>query len=306
MRPTPGAVAALALICASTFSYAADIGFHRSLAASGSGNVALNVCNSSGMIDVHGTDGNKIDISAKIHKGNWHAFGNEAQMKDLAAKPPIQQTGNTVQVGNSEICGESTSHNVDIDYEISVPKNTTVVANSGSGNIHVDGVSGSVHANTGKGDIVASGIGSGSKLQTKSGTIDIQNAHGTLRALSGSGSLDLRDSQINDAVLQTASGSITTTKVHGGLQARSSSGSLLIAGLPTSDWEMETSSGNIRFEAAADAKFNLDAESGSGKLTSKLPNPVSDHASSGVLKIPINGGGPEVKMYTRSGNIDLQ
>ncbi len=306
MRPTPGAVAALAVICASTFSYAADISFHRSLTVSSSETVALNVCNNSGMIDVHGTDGNKINISAKIHKSNWHAFGNEAQMKDLAAKPPIQQTGNAIHVGDKETCDESTNHNVDIDYEISVPKNTTVIANSGSGNIHVEGVSGFVHANTAKGDIVANGIGSDSKLQTRSGTIDIQDAHGTLRALSGSGSLDLRDSQLSDATLQTASGSITTTKLHGGLRANSGSGNLLIAGLPTSDWEMETSSGNIRFEGEANAKFNLDAESGSGKLISKLPNPVSDHASSGVLKIPVNGGGPEVKMYTRSGNIDLQ
>lgn len=304
MRTIPTAIAAVSLVCASTFSFAADIGFHRSLSAGGSGAVALNVCNASGIIDVQGVNGNNIEISAKIHKNNWHAFGNESQMKEIAAKPPIQQNGNAIHVGDSSTCGQ-TLQNIAIDYTISVPNNSTVVAHSGSGNIHVQGVVGFVRANTGSGDIVANGIGSDSSLVTGSGTLDIQAAHGALQARTASGNLDLRDSQLVEARLQTGSGSITTTKLHGGLRAISSSGNLTIAGLPTADWELESSTGNIHFDADPNAKFDLDAESGSGKTNSTLPGTVPGHPNN-MVKILVNGGGPEVKMYSSSGNIDLQ
>lgn len=303
MRFTPAAIAAVALVCASTASYSAEIGFHRSLTASGTP-LALNVCTGSGIIDVRGVDGNKVEISAKIHKANWHAFGNVEQMKEIAAKPPIQQTGNAIHVGDSSTCGQ-TLQNIAIDYEISIPNNSTVVAHSGSGNIHVQGLAGFAHVNTGSGDIVANDIGPDSNLQTGTGTIDIQAAHGALSARTASGNLDLRDSQVSEARLQTISGSITTTMLRGGFRAVTSSGNLTIAGMPTSDWELETSSGNIHFEADASAKFDVDAESGSGKINSTLPGTVPGHASN-IVNMPVNGGGAEVKMYSSSGSISLQ
>ncbi len=89
-------------------------------------------------------------------------------MKKIAAAPPVQQTGNAVHIGNSDICDGSAYQNIDIDYEITIPKGSTVVAASGAGDIHVESIGGYVRARTGKGNIIANGIGSDSFLRTGS------------------------------------------------------------------------------------------------------------------------------------------
>ncbi len=305
MRSIPTvALAVLAVACGSTFTYAADASFQRSLTVNG--NVALDVCTNSGLIHVYGMDGNKIQISGKVHSTNWHMFGSSDDMKKIAAKPPIQQTGNAIHIGDRDTCGGHMFHNIAIDYEISIPKNSTVVVSNGSGDIHVESISGFLHADTGSGDIRANGIGSDSKLETGSGSIDVQAAQGTLKAHTGSGDVSIRDSQVSDARLGAGSGSITASNIRGGLRADTGSGSLNIGGDPTSDWKLETGSGSIHFHAIPKAKFTLDAESGSGSIDSKLPITVSGHIAQGVLRGPVNGGGPVVKMFTGSGNIDLE
>ncbi len=304
MRALSAVLTTLTLICATTFAFAADFSFQRSLTANGT--VALDVCTNSGQIHVYGVDGNTIHISGKIHSSSWNMFGSSDDMKQIAAKPPIQQNGNAIQVGDRDTCGGHLFHNIAIDYEISIPKNATVKADTGSGDIHVETISGFLHADTGSGGIRAKDIGTDSKLETGSGSINVQGAQGTLKAQTGSGSVDIRDSQVTDAKLETGSGSITAAAVHGGLKANTGSGSLTIAGQPTSDWKLETGSGSIHFHADPNAKFTLDAESGSGSIDSKLPITVSGHISHGVLRGPVNGGGPVVKMFTGSGDIDLE
>jgi DUF4097 and DUF4098 domain-containing protein YvlB len=267
MRLIPATLAVLTLACISTIAYAADIGFQKTLTASGK--TELNVCSNSGVTHVIGADGNKIEISAKIHKSNWHAFGNADDMKKIVATPPIHQTGATIRVGDSDTCGGNVLQDVDIDYEISVPRNANLLVRSKAGTIHVESVNGFVVASTGSGDIVANGIGSDSKLET-------------------------------------GSGNITADNMKGGVRANTGNGNLAMTGSPSSGWEMRAGNGTIHLQADPSAKFSLDAETGAGTIDSTLPSPLSGHITNGVLRGPVRGGGPAVKMYTGSGNISLQ
>jgi hypothetical protein len=284
--------------------FAADITFHRSLTASGP--VALDVCTNAGGIHVAGTSGDKIEISAKVHNSNWHVFGNAEEMKKIAANPPIKQTGNAVHIGDHDTCSGHLFQNIAIDYEISVPKTSSVVANTGSGEVHVESIQGFVRAASGSGSIRATDIGPGSKLETGSGTVDVQSAHGDIKISSGSGDLSIRDSDVTEARLQAGSGSITAINLHGGLHATTGSGSLTLSGMPASDWKLQTGTGAIHCHFDANSKFTLDAETGSGGIHSRLSGPVSGNGANGVLRGPINGGGPVVKMFTGSGSIDLE
>ena len=305
MHATPMVIlTTFVLGCACSPAFAADITFHRSLTASGP--VALDVCNNAGTIHVAGAGGNKIEVSAKLHNSNWHVFGNAEEMKKIAANPPVAQTGNAVHVGDKETCGGHAFQNIAIDYEISLPKDASVVANSGSGDIHVESIQGFVRAASGSGNIRATDIGSASKLETGSGTVDVQSAHGDIKVSSGSGDLSIRDSDVTEAQLQAGSGNITATNLHGGLHANTGTGTLTLSGLPSSDWKLETGTGAIHCHIDANAKFTVDAETGSGSIDSKLPGSTSGHTTKGELRGPVNGGGPVVKMFTGSGNIDLQ
>jgi Putative adhesin len=304
MRIIPATLAAFAFTCASTLIYAANPGFQKTFTASGP--TTLRICNNSGQIHVTGVDGGKIQISADIHKGSWHEVGNGGDMKKIAANPPVKQTGGVVQVGDSTTCGSNGAKGIDIDYEISVPKSTNVAVNIGAGAIKVDSIGGFVHADTGSGDIAVNAVGPDSRLVTGSGNLDIQAAHGMLLVRTGSGSVNLRDSNVSDSQLRVGSGTITATNLQGGVRASTGNGNIAMGGTPTAEWEMRTGNGTIGFQANASAKFELDAETGSGMIDSSLPAPLSGHITSGVLRGPVNGGGPVVKMYTGNGNITLQ
>lgn len=309
MRIFPALVVGLSVaICGPALAHAADISFHRSLNVNG--NVTLNVCTSSGNIHVFGVDGNTIQISGKVHSAStWHSFGgfsSPGEIKKIADNPPIQQTGSVVHVGNHETCSGSIFHSISIDYDISIPKNATVAATSGSGDLHIENIGGFLHAETGSGDIRTNGTGNGAEIETGSGGIAMQNAHGPLKAHSGSGNIRVHDSQLGDSQLSSGSGDIAASEVHGSLKASTGSGGITIAGFPTSDWQLNTGSGSIHFHADANAKFTLDAESSSGDIDSKLPITISGHIGKKELRGPVNGGGPVVKMRTGSGYITLQ
>lgn len=304
MRLIPAMLAVCTLACTSTLLHAADITFHKTLTASGT--VNLNVCNNSGLIHVAGVAGNSVQISANVHKNNWHSMASTDDMKNVAANPPIHQTGSAIQVGNNNTCGANVLHNIDIDYEISVPKDATLVVKSVSGTIHVDSITGFVHAGTGSGDIFINGIGTNSWLATSSGNLDIQGAHGTLLAKIGAGNLNIHDSDVTDALLELGSGNITATNLKGGVRAITGKGDITMAGSPTAEWELRTSNGAIHFQSDPNAKFELDAEAGAGTIDSTLPSPLSGHITSGVLRGPVRGGGPDVRIFTGNGNITLQ
>ena len=294
-------MAIFGLIFASTVCYAAEPEFQRSLTVNG--NLTFSVCTTSGSIHVAGVEGSKVAISANLHKSNWHTTGMSGDMKEIAANPPIHQTGNEIKVGDADTCGGARAHDIDIDYEITVPKGSTVEAVTGPGTVHVENIGGFVHAAAGSGNIVASNIGPDSKLATRSGTVDLQGAHGAVMAVTGSGNLSVRDSEVSEARLHTGSGSITTANLHGGMRVNSGTGNLTIGGMPSADWKLETGSGAIQIHVDPNAKFTLDAETGSGTIDSNLPSPLSGHIANGVLKGAVNGGGPTVQVYTGSGNI---
>jgi Putative adhesin len=290
-----------ALIFASTLCYAAEPEFNRSLTVNG--NLTFSVCSTSGSIHVAGVDGNKVEIDAKLHNSTWHTTGTSGDMKEIVANPPIHQTGNEIKVGDADTCGGAKAHNIDIDYEITIPKNSTVEAVTGPGSVKVENIAGFVHAAAGGGSIVATNIGPDSKLATRAGTIDITGAHGDLMAVTESGNLTVGNSTVTEARLHTGSGSITTTNLHGGMRINSGTGNLTIGGSPNSDWKLETGSGNIQIHIDQGAKFLLDVETGSGTIDSIFASPLSGHITNGVMKGPVNGGGPTVQVYTGSGNI---
>ncbi len=287
MRLFSPSLPTLALIFSCTLTYGADITFQKTLPASGL--TLMTVCTNSGIVHIAGAAGDKVQISANVHKSNWHAVGNADEMKGVAANPPIHQVASVLHVGDKTTCGGSVLHDIDIDYEISIPRNTNVIVRSGAGSIRVESLDGFVHARTGTGDVAVDGIGH----EEKSDPSKPANAGATAATLS-------------DSSLTTGSGIVTAAKVRGPLNASSISGTLTASGNPTGDWALQTGSGAIHVQIDPSAKYTLDAEAGSGTIDSKLPAPVFGHITNGMLRGAVNGGGPAVKVYSGSGNLDLQ
>jgi len=211
-------------------------------------------------------------------KSGWG--GSEERVKEIAAHPPIEQTGNIIRIGGHN----ENLHNISIDYEIQAPENAFLEAASGSGDITVDGVGENAKISTGSGNIRAIGLHGGFSVGSGSGNIEAeQTGEGYVKASTGSGNLELRN-------------------LRGGLRAGTGSGDIEVSGVPTGDWKLVAGSGNIDL-GTGNAAITLEASTGSGNIHTNhemMTNGSSDHHH---VSGKINGGGPAVRVETGSGDI---
>jgi len=82
--------------------------------------------------------------------------GNEEKAREIAANPPIEQSGDVIRVGQHQ--DRVQWHGISIDYQIEAPAGTLLTANSGSGDIVDEGVGQNAKLQTGSGDIRATGL----------------------------------------------------------------------------------------------------------------------------------------------------
>jgi len=267
--------AAAALALAAVPALATEATFERTLSVNG--RVELTVATGSGNIHLTHGSGNQVHIFGKVKSG-WG--GSEDRVREIAAHPPIEQTGNIVRIG----ARHENLHNISIDYEIQAPENSFLDAGSGSGDIVVDGVGENAKLNTGSGNIRATGLRGGFTVGTGSGDIYAeQTGAGDVKAETGSGKVELRN-------------------LHGGLRAGTGSGDIKVAGTPTAPWRLETGSGTIEFWAG-NSPLTLDASTGSGSIRTDREMLTQGSSDKHHVTGKLNGGGPTVRIETGSGDI---
>jgi hypothetical protein len=256
---------------------AAEATFERDLPVSG--RVDLSVATGSGFIHLTSGPVGRVHIFARVKSG-WG--GSDDIVREIAANPPIRQTGNIVRIG------ESRRHfdNISIDYEIQAPPNSYLDAAAGSGSIIDDGVGSNAKLSTGSGSIHATGLQGGFTVQTGSGSIYAEQAgSGDVRAETGSGSIELRN-------------------LNGGLRAETGSGGIKLAGTPAAPWHIQTGSGSVELWTG-NAGLTLDAATGSGGIHCDREITSQGAMEHHHLKGTVGGGGPLVHVETGSGSIRI-
>jgi len=243
------------------------------------GKLELSVATGSGDITITRGSANQSHIHG-IVKASPGA--DPAKVQQIVANPPIEQEGNSIRIGGHQ----ENLHNISISYVIEAPADTTLLAETGSGNITDTGVGQNPKLETGSGNISATGLQGGFKIETGSGSIAIENA--------GEG----------DAKAETGSGTINVKGVHGSLIAETGSGTIVAAGTPSAAWKLEAGSGNIEL-TTGDAPLTLDASTGSGTITTDSAMTMETSSDKRHVRGKINGGGPEVRVETGSGNIRI-
>ena len=277
-HPRSALLAVAALIALAAVPAAAvppESTFERTLSVNGSV-LQLTVSTGSGNIQLKRGSDRQVHIVGHV-KANWG--GDPDEVRQIAAHPPIEQTGNIVRIGEMH----QNLHNISINYEIEAPANASLNATSGSGDIGDDGVGQNASLRTGSGSIHATGLGRGFTASTGSGSIYAEQAgEGDVSASTGSGNIELRN-------------------LRGGLVARTGSGDIKLSGTPASPWRVQTGSGGVDYWPSS-AGFNVNAFAGSGGI--KIDPPMAGR-SGGHHHVTgsVNGGGPEVRISTGSGGI---
>ena len=122
-------------------AFAAEKSFDRTLSVNGP--VTLRVSTGSGSIRVSPGSDNQVHIMGRVKSSNnWWGGSSDDAVAKVAANPPIDQAGNIIRVGDDH--GNDWARHVSIDYEITTPANTMLVAESGSGELQLSNINGTI------------------------------------------------------------------------------------------------------------------------------------------------------------------
>jgi len=302
------AVGLIAAICIGTAGVNAAIlaesSFDRTLEVSGP--VTLSVSTASGGVHVHAGTDRQIHIVAHVRADDRLTQSEaDAAVKQIAANPPIRQMGSMISIGPDR--EDPLYHNIGIEYDIVTPKQTTLTAKSGSGNIQVADLAQEVNALTGSGDVQADNIGTKVKLATGSGSVHAHGIAGDADVSAGSGTIELQQSVAGDVHARTGSGSIHIDGAKKALIAETGSGSITVSGaVSTSGWRLRTGSGRVTLDLGSTARFTLDAQSSNGGIHLEQPILMQGSLNNHHIHGAVNGGGPEVSIETGSGSIEIR
>ena len=275
MKHLLAVTAALALV--SVPALASEATFERNLTVNG--RVELTVATGSGSIRLTHGSSDRIHVFGRV-RSNWGE--NDEKVREIAANPPIEQTGNIIRIG----ARHETLHNISIEYEIEAPADAYLSASTGSGNINDDGIGENAKLSTGSGSIHASGLHNGFSVNTGSGDIFAEaTGQGDVKAHTGSGSIELHD-------------------VRGGLDAETGSGNIKISGNAAAAWKLHTGSGSVELWPGSGG-YTLDASTGSGGISTEREMTVQGSFDKHHMTGKVGGGGPTVRVETGSGSIRI-
>jgi len=285
--------------------------------------VSLDVRTGSGNIRVKAGDSSSVVVHADIRSGHgWGDSDAEQRIREIEKNPPIEQDGNTIHIGRTH--DNELYRNISISYEISVPAQTRLEAQTGSGdfsasglqleatgrtgsgNIHAEDMSAKVELTAGSGDVELRNARGGARISSGSGNVRAEGVAGPMRASSGSGSVHIELSGPGDVEASSGSGNVVVHGVKGAVRASTGSGNVEARGEPQGEWHLRTGSGNVSVELPPGAGFELDAHTGSGTIQTDREITVQGTLSRRDIHGRAGNGGPLLELRTSSGSIYLR
>jgi hypothetical protein len=273
-------------LAAAATAFAADSNFDRTLNVTGTPNVSVST--GSGYIHLNPGSGNQIHIVAHVRSSHgWMSGGSDvdSRIQQIVSNPPIVQNGNEITIGERN--HNDLYRNINIDYDITLPKTS------------------GINAATGSGDVQIQDVGATIKAQSGSGSVHVHGVQGPATLGTGSGDIELQQTGPGDVRAETGSGSIRLQGLAGALKASTGSGDIEAQGQPTADWKLTTGSGSVRL-IIGNAHFNLDADTGSGGINVSQPITMQGSLNRHHVNGVVNGGGPAIRISTGSGDIQIK
>ena len=217
--------------------------------------------------------------------------------------------------------------------------NVTVAA--GKGDVKLDNISGNVHTHMTKGDFSATAISgevvvegrmddvslSGIKnhvslngdffgdmhLQQITGPLNVHSSRTDITVASVPGNLtldsgDLQFKNVNGPVrVITRSKDVEGTFVHGAAHIENSNGDITLTALaPLQDVSIHNDNGSIDLSLPLDAKFDLQASTGDGDMSSDFEVPQESQNDRHSANGKVGGGGATISVVTNHGDVRIR
>lgn len=294
--------ALVVLTSAATFASTPQGSFEKSFQVSGP--VNLEVMSRSGDITVRTGPSGSVFIRGRIFVGDhWLFGGRKGDVNEIEQHPPLRQEGNSIHIDYVN------TRDISVDYEITVPAETTVRTRSGSGDQTIEGTRGNVDLQSGSGDIKLANLTGEVRLQTGSGNVRAREISGSVRGGAGSGDIEVEETGSGEIDLHTGSGNLVIRGMNGALRAQAGSGDITAEGTQTGAWEIRTGSGNVHVRLPNNAAFDADITTSSGTIEVNSPIEMTVQGrvqeSRKQIRGKVRGGGPTLSVRTGSGDIQI-
>jgi hypothetical protein len=245
--------------------------------------------------DIHVVGADQPSVNTRVVREVSHASEAEATRILKEHHVVLEQHGRGISITAQEpwSFGRGSWWNwwrhpdLNVRYEITVPRVFDVRLKTAGGNVEVATLHGNVNARTEGGHLNFNSI---------EGKVNGKTEGGNVKAVG------CRD----DVELGTEGGNIAVEDFTGkGLQAQSEGGSIVaeFAVAPRADCTLRTSGGNVTVTIPETAAINLDAHTDGGTTRTDLPVQVRGEQDRGTLRGTIHGGGVMLKLKTEGGNI---
>ncbi len=236
----------------------------------------------------------------------------------IAADPPMAQEPGVVRL-RAPLRAED-RRAVTVAYAVKVPRGMRVTVVSESGELTVADVAGGATLRTQSGAVGVRNLGGPASVESGSGAVEVDGIAGDLKVstqssgikatgLSGgvtivtqSGAVHLGLNGRGNVTVSTGSGEVKADGVRGALSATTQSGRVTISGEPLEAWTINTGSASVALTLAPSSKARLDLATKSSSIVADDPAFVGSFTKKQVTA-QMNGGGPDVRVTTRSGSI---
>jgi len=278
----------------------------------------LDVENRSGTVTVRGDDTTRVRIEVVARL--WAEDDAEAEEQVNLIERGIQQHGERISIRAPTLLRTAPffffGRGPRIDYQVTVPRESSGEIASRSGRVEVTEVVGPLTIDARSGRVAVSRIDADVAITSRSGSVEAEEIGGSLAIESRSGGVKVRRCEGNVTIrsrsgstqveevggsldVGSRSGSLALADVGGALCVKSRSGSLRYRGAVRGPFDIEVMSGSILLAVDPDSNFFLDAQSASGAVRSDLP----------LRRAPAGGGAPgpglRVRIRALSGSIRI-
>ena len=297
-------IALVVMFTSAAFAWGPQGTFDRTLSVSGP--VDLEVLTHSGDVKVHAdSSSSQVVIHGKIYVGDhWLMGRRDDDVHAIQQNPPIRQEGNSIHIDYVNV------RNISIDYDVSVPADTTVRTHSSSGDQEIRGTHGNVDVQTGSGDVRLASLSGEIHVQTGAGDVRAHAISGPVRGGTGSGDVEIEETGPGDIDLRTGSGGITARGLQGGFRGETGSGDITAEGTQSGSWDMHTGSGNVHVQLPSNSAFDADISTSSGSVDVGEPIEMTVQGRIGdvhkSIRGKVRGGGPLLRVRTGSGDIHIE
>jgi DUF4097 and DUF4098 domain-containing protein YvlB len=221
------------------------------------------------------------------------------ETSDVLARTTVELRGSTLQItsprqgGIFEIFGARTRDALDI--EVAVPSGTPVKISSFTADVTVIGRCGDADIASGSSEVTAEFVDGSLRLRYGSGNCHVERVSGSAQVKSGSGAATFGEVG-GPLTAACGSGRLEIGTARGAVRFRAGSGGAALGAI-YGDVDLASGSGEISIGVPEGVSARLDMTTGSGRVDSELPISDATEGSNRTVKVRARTGSGDVHLF---------